>query len=83
MESPFLGLDREVGSRAVDVDERDEQDAHRNIRPTDHSHGKLRKICIFTGTTRAASATRGGRGSDGLIDRVNRLANDVPCRGFQ
>ena len=82
MEGPFLSFDQNVRPRAVDVDEGDEQDRGRYFRPTDHVGGKLRKRCDF-GATSLSPATRAAGGFDGLVDRVNRLMDDVFCCGFQ
>lgn len=76
MESPFLSFDGEVRSGTVDVDEGDEEHSNWYLRPPDHVGGKLRKAVGF-GMTTLAPATRSGRGVDGLVDRINCLANDV------
>ena len=82
MEGPFLSFDQKVRPRAVEVDEGDEQDRGRYLRPTDHVDGKLRNRCGL-GATSLSPATRGGTGSDSLVDRVNRRLNDEFCCGSQ
>jgi hypothetical protein len=47
VESPFLSFDGEVGTRAMNVDESDEEHSNRNLRPSDHVGGKLRKPSFF------------------------------------
>jgi len=79
VESPFLSFDGEVGSRAVDVDEGDEEDGGRNFRPADHVGGKLREISRFRPP--GLTSTRRGRGSNGLVDRVGCLTNEIFCCG--
>ena len=78
MESPFLSIDCEVRARAVDVNESDEQDRHRNFCPSDHIRGKLRKA-VGLRTTNLASTMRRGWGSDRLVDGTDGLANNVFC----
>ena len=81
MKSPFFGFDGEVRSRAVDVDEGDEEDGCWNFRPADHVGGKLRKTGRFR--TPGLAPTKIGRRSNCLVDRVDCLTDDVFCCGCQ
>ena len=66
----------------MDVDESDQENWSRNLRPSDHVDGKFREL-IDVRTASLASATRWGRGFDGMIDRIDGPTNDVLYRSPQ
>jgi hypothetical protein len=60
VKSPFLSFDGEVGTRAANVDESNEEHSHWNLRPSDHLGGKLRKPSCFGAASLTTTMRRGG-----------------------